>query len=594
MAGEYYINDIYQGGDSSFKPNYGDVFTGYHIPSSTLGAPTNPFTANQIAEADKLLRQGIVPIEVGTIKPEDFEAIPKQHFKEIQRMAKLTDAKISIHSPLIEASGIGEGGWSEVNKQAAEIQLKDVVEKSYDADHRGNIPITIHSANIPGAGTEYVMEKGKKKVEKMAVINQDTGQISPLKEEISYYPGGEVRKEVRKPEESLRDLNNTEWSNSLREIEFSRESAERVLENIHPKFNQLYIDVMFKGKRKDLSPEEMEEIKKIHSASEFMQQAQLRANTVFTKVYKDAERRGNKKALGYLNELSKVYGDVLGDPRKDAKAYDPRSQSHAMFQFLQGLKNPGRELDLTPQVYRSVTDFAMEQSADTFSNVALHSFKKFGTKAPVISIENLYPGYAFSTGEEMNDLILTTKNQFVDKATKSTKEGGLGLSKSKAQKEADRLIGLTFDVGHLNIHRKHGFSEEDLRKEFEAMSKHIKHVHLTDNFGSFDSHLPPGMGNVPFKQYMKELEKQGFKGSQIVEAGGFAKHFETSPYPITLQAFGAGPYQGSVSPYQGYFSGLGPTLPQAHYEMLGAGFSQLPVELGGERFQGGDRGRMAG
>ena len=102
----------------------------------------------------------------------------------------------------------------------------------------------------------------------------------------------------------------------------------------------------------------------------------------------------------------------------------------------------------------------------------------------------------------MNKLILSSKKQFVENAIKD------GRSKSEAEKYADKLIGLTFDVGHLNIHRKHGFSEEDLRKEFEAMSKHVKHVHLTDNFGSYDSHLPPGMGNVPFKKYFEELKKK--------------------------------------------------------------------------------------
>ncbi|MEK6817331.1 MAG: hypothetical protein AABX80_00875, partial [Nanoarchaeota archaeon] len=123
----YNIESIYQGGYSSFTPNYGDVFTGYRVPASSLGAPTNPFTANQIAEVNKLLSQGIVPIEVGTIKPEDFEAIPRQHFKELKQMAKLTGAKVSLHSPLIEASGVAEGGWSEANRQAAEYQLNDVI-----------------------------------------------------------------------------------------------------------------------------------------------------------------------------------------------------------------------------------------------------------------------------------------------------------------------------------------------------------------------------------------------------------------------------------------------------------------------------------
>jgi hypothetical protein len=44
---------------------------------------------------------------------------------------------------------------------------------------------------------------------------------------------------------------------------------------------------------------------------------------------------------------------------------------------------------------------------------------------------------------------------------------------------------------------------------------------------------------------------------------------------------------------QGYFGGYGAMLPQGNYDMAGAGFSQLPSELGGQR-QGAQGGRMSG
>src|SRR3989338_7075165 len=114
-AGDYKISDIYHGGYSGLSPSYGDFFTGYHVPSSHLGASTNPTTANQIQEINNLLNQGIVPIEVGAIQPEIFDQIPKQYFKEMGRMAKLTGAKISVHAPIsgFEPSGITREGWSE-------------------------------------------------------------------------------------------------------------------------------------------------------------------------------------------------------------------------------------------------------------------------------------------------------------------------------------------------------------------------------------------------------------------------------------------------------------------------------------------------
>ena len=105
---DYIIEDIYQGGYSSLSPSYGNIFTGYRVAASEVGAPTKPDTANQIQQINQLLNQGIVPIEVITLDPKVFDQIPKQHFKEINRMSKLTGAKISVHVPMIEPSGMGE------------------------------------------------------------------------------------------------------------------------------------------------------------------------------------------------------------------------------------------------------------------------------------------------------------------------------------------------------------------------------------------------------------------------------------------------------------------------------------------------------
>ncbi|MBI2003946.1 sugar phosphate isomerase/epimerase [Candidatus Pacearchaeota archaeon] len=598
----YNIENVYQGGYSSFTPNYGDVFTGYRVPASSLGAPTNPFTANQIAEVNKLLSQGIVPIEIGTIKPEDFEAIPRQHFKEIKQMAKLTGAKVSLHSPLIEASGVAEGGWSEANRQAAEYQLNDVVEKAHELDARGNIPITIHSANIPG--TEYKITPEGKKIEKLGAINQETGQMTAVKEKIKYYPEpmmelkpgikekilrGEIKERKREhfreipfekgkiisPEDQINILNHSEWDNSISQLLFNKERADEIVRQNSPQISHLLQELAEKKMndkelKEFLSKEENAVQRRAYNhltnAETYLEDVNEHLSSLFSKAYEYGSPEQKKDLTEIRNQYQKQLSKIHPN--------DIMAKSEAVQNLMHELKTP----ELAPSVYVPVTEFAMKKSAETFGNIAFNSFKKFGEKAPVISIENLYPGYAFSTGKEMNDLILASKKQFVENATKN------GHSKSEAEKYADKLIGLTFDVGHLNIHRKHGFSEEDLKKEFEAMSKHIKHVHLTDNFGSYDSHLPPGMGNVPFKQYFEELKKKGYTGETIVEAGGFAKSFERSPYPIS-------PYYGNPGSYS---SGYGEILPGIHYETFGAGFSNLPQEFGGTRGRGGEGSRMGG
>ena len=166
----YKIDNIYQGGYSSLNPSYGSVFTGYHASSGELGAPTKPDTANQIQQVNQLLNQGIIPIEVGALQPEVFDQIPKQHFKEINRMAKLTGAKISLHAPLIEPSGIDpeqRRPWDESYRELAERQLTDAVERSLDMSDKERIPITIHGSNIPGSEFKMIHKKEGDKGEKV-------------------------------------------------------------------------------------------------------------------------------------------------------------------------------------------------------------------------------------------------------------------------------------------------------------------------------------------------------------------------------------------------------------------------------------------
>jgi hypothetical protein len=104
MAGDYSVGNVYQGGYSTLKPSYGDVFTGYQASAKNIGMTTDPRSANQLSEISHKLNQGNVPIEAGTIAPQTFDQIPKQHFDEMRRVAKLAGAKISKPRKTIKSS----------------------------------------------------------------------------------------------------------------------------------------------------------------------------------------------------------------------------------------------------------------------------------------------------------------------------------------------------------------------------------------------------------------------------------------------------------------------------------------------------------
>lgn len=59
-----------------------------------------------------------------------------------------------------------------------------------------------------------------------------------------------------------------------------------------------------------------------------------------------------------------------------------------------------------------------------------------------------------------------------------------------------------FDTGHFNV-----FSCEPLSVWLKAMGKYVGHLHLHDNFGKRDEHLPSGNGTFPFEEFFKFLKR---------------------------------------------------------------------------------------
>ncbi|MDR2861323.1 MAG: sugar phosphate isomerase/epimerase [Syntrophobacterales bacterium] len=57
------------------------------------------------------------------------------------------------------------------------------------------------------------------------------------------------------------------------------------------------------------------------------------------------------------------------------------------------------------------------------------------------------------------------------------------------------MIGFCFDTGHYNI-----FSRSSLEVWIETMAPYLKQLHIHDNGGKHDQHLPPGEGTFPFER----------------------------------------------------------------------------------------------
>lgn len=71
--------------------------------------------------------------------------------------------------------------------------------------------------------------------------------------------------------------------------------------------------------------------------------------------------------------------------------------------------------------------------------------------------------------------------------------------------------GVTFDIGHANLYPAGPISY------LKQIKSPIIQLHIHDNHGSRDEHLPPGQGNINFARVFGALDEIGFSGRGILE-----------------------------------------------------------------------------
>lgn len=655
----------------TFYKTYNDAFD-LHIPFSKIGAPTNPMVARQLEEFSKLLNQGMKNIEIGTIDPTKFEQIPRQHFEEVRRLAKITDSHPSVHAPLLDLAGLptqeGERNWKEEQRESTEQQVFSVLERTHQLSNGENIPVVFHAGRFPGSQEfgipwdpktgreglkrEVIDEKtGKTKIvpsvyRSLGVVNQDTGDIQRVEYEEKYFIGRE-KPEVWDPFKRIESLNSTQWEdeklktlNYQKDIEELKERMEvKRKQNESIQKTQLYEDPeyarLLEANRRDINllSNHIQEINRKLSSDyhgiydkfkRFAHPDDKKENEKKLKEMDDQYNNIEKQLRNKYEERNKLYQSIESTgSEEEARKYAEQikkiqdeifnislDRSKAVVTTLATLP--------TPEVWTPIKDFAMEKTSDTAAGAIAKLYKKLKDegkgeekKMPFIAIENFFTNTAMSRGEELKQGIMLAREKLAKKLVNECK-----LSKETAEKEAEKLIGATWDVGHINNLRKAGYEGEELKKEIlkdtKAVADVTKHVHITDNFGFFDSHLAPGMGNVPIKEIMEEMEKTWAREEAagrlhqrprgIVEAGGFVAEIGQNPTIGIMEYFGSPFYKISPSPYWGGTRSVGHTyspylesfidFPQQHFNLYGSSFTTLPKTVGGQ--VGGETSRFSG
>lgn len=593
------------------ETTFEDIFVGYRVPAGKLGATTSIRTANQIAEVTSRLNTGMKVVEAQPLEFEVFEQIPQQHFKEINRLAKLTGAEITWHAPLIDPAGMqfteGGGFLKEEARKNNEEMLWEVIKKAGEAVG-GKRPITIHSTSGIYANEIKVKKDGKEEIEALGVVNRLNDSLNLLKieslltpKEIIEFQSGKI--EVN-PYELIERKNRESWGEIIarlerRKLEFEPhiiqypKSGVELLENKLNELKESYALAYLGKPISKLSEKEKKELDEILSKQEeynnylrsvnFQKIRARESETLFKDIVEEtqhvlkiawdlSDEEKRKKIINFIDQLEaskKIFNE------------NPQQALNHVSEVLNELRNP----ELIPKILVPAEDFAREKASETLSNLAIKAYEHFKDNAPIISIENFFPDRAFSRADSLRKLIEETREKFVEKMKDK-------IGEEKAKKLAEELIGVTWDIGHINLLRRYGFSPEEITHELKEIKPFIKHFHITDNFGFTDSHLPPGMGGIPkevFKEISEIIEKQGSRG--VIEAATLPIGFGVSPYPYSLAALGSPLYSYEMAPFwnqalaagvPAYFTGYGPILPEQHFAMYGGGFAGVPFELGGQ------------
>lgn len=622
---------FYQGSGSVLNPDYN---VGFKMNAAMLGFPGSAQTANQLGEAVKAIKTGAKVFEVNMVEMGGnniSETIPKQHFDEMRALMKLTGVKPSVHAPLLDPAGFNERGWAPDGRADNERRLFEVIKKAQKLDPTGNLPIVFHASNgAPGSEwrpseTNEEKKEGAMIRDSSSMVNQKTGRVEPIRREMKWRPehftddarkaGVYGEQKLFTAEGSIGSVNRGEWENKLTELAQMNKHAEELI-GAAPIALRDYVgayrtkDGIFKEdsegnvhKLPGITGDRSEYLAQMGKAEIFLENAELSFNSAFDQAYEYGSEAQRKELAKLAENYSKASADA------NSMVLAPYEKKRILDNTIVQLKNLTsgvrigsdgklvRDDDFdVPEVWKLGEDFALDKAAKTFGNLAVNSYKEFKDKAPVMAIENLYQGMAFSRAEDLKKLVEDSRKNFVE-------EMGGKIGKKKAEKFARDKIGVTWDVGHLNIMKKKGFTDKDIIKQTELINEDksmVKHIHLTDNFGFADTHLIPGMGNVPIKGILEELEKNGrFKEMRkIVEAvPGGVGIFGGAAHPMTMSAFGSPIYGMKNAPtwnqavgIQGsYFAGYGTLNPQTHHSYFGAGFTNMPVELGGDMPGGGSR-----
>lgn len=560
----------------------------------------------------------------------------EQQVVSVLDRAVLLDKKGNI--PVVfhaSASGFSEVYDKRVEDESKTAYIKNLEKKAERYKEEGYSEAAKQIEN-----EARLFKEGKKHfVQALGVVNRETGQVEVLplqkKKEVSATFGEEPTEKIWTPYEKLESLNQNQWDEEKLKMLSLRKQITEIAERMQLKGQQL--DALEKTGLKDSDQYKMmvesnkRDIDMMNNHVETLNHdINSMSGTIFDKFNKWTDEKDRKRFYetkemkGYRDEFKKIDKELsevtnkFKEKIREAESKEEKEELEYHKRMMQqALLNKKNDIMVSavskmpaPDIWKPTEGFAQEKLADTVANAIVTFAKEHPdfdlSKAPVVAIENWHPNTPMGRADSLKEAVHMAREKFAEKLT-TDKDFKGKYNKKEADKLAEKLIGATWDMGHINFLRKAGYSEEELRKkvieETQKIADVVKHLHITDNFGFSDAHLPPGMGNVPVAEIMEELKKKGFEGLGVAELGGYINEFGVNPYHRVIEYFDnpmysektmeGGMYKSMPKYWQGsnYYQDPFIEFPQTHFNLYSSSFTSLPKTFGGQI--GGEKSRFS-
>ena len=527
--------------------------------AKNLSVSTPPFE-NQLEALKSRIRLGVNNVELGftgvgkgsaqSPTPGSVGIAERQAIKEI---SKINDVKInSVHAPMsIQGlAGFSQRGFDEQKRAQDVEEVKRSIDFAGDVSNGG--AIVVHTGEFPYSIKEKFGDKPFVTKDRKKIKLEESPYASEFARQIIVDKEGNINRDTIGKNDIISVYNKDKGEYESRDLDYYKKLAEKNKNNFSKEQNKRDYKKITDQDISESRYKETYENPYWLANKDKLDVELIRYDTQDSELaYKEFQKDLRKEDM-----ISKLQDAISNNDIARAERIKDQYGRYIADDFEDdylALKGKIRDAKRERLLSSSIADYGMQRTNESVAELAIEAARVSKNKKldnPLfVAPENLWDGNYGSHPQDLKEIIQNSRNKFVEFATKDNiiingrevkntfkkqleKIHGKKLSEKDAKKYAKDHIKATFDIGHANIWRKYfGGSEKEFKqwlgKEVKELTDDgiIGHVHVSDNFGYNDEHLPPGAGNAPIKEFMTHLEKSDYKGAVIIEPGSTDQKF---------------------------------------------------------------------